>query len=126
MTPKEIAAENAAIENYQVQTDIQRAREVLSGREIHGDSNWRDQALCSAMDPNKFDTEKLTPAEIQRTKRYCGACRVADYCLSEIIQAPGASEGTMIWSGLTPDEVRAKRRRIFRAMIVASRRQSNP
>lgn len=81
---------------------------------------WRDLAACNGHDPNLFFPAGETgPAaeQIQRAKRICSSCDVADECLAYAIETNQVSG---IWGGLTEDERRPVRRR-----WLAERRRRN-
>jgi WhiB family redox-sensing transcriptional regulator len=65
-------------------------------------ADWRNQAACSASDPDLFFPEPGTPAaQIAEAKRICSACPVQQQCLKD---AMARRDTEAICGGLTVEE----------------------
>lgn len=95
-----------------VSKDVRRAQAIIENRNVR-EGDWRDEALCSAADPELFDTSHALKDQIEKARAYCGACKVSDSCLRHILDHPD-NTGTMMWAGYTPEQLKAIRRRIGR------------
>lgn len=115
MSKKQAAAEIEQADIDNANDRIDHARKVIELRPIGKGTGWRDEALCSALDPELFDTSHHTDREIKIAKKVCQACDVQIECSEYILTAHPSNEGTMIWGGMTPDEIRHERGKRIRA-----------
>ena len=88
--------------------DVRLAIAKLAMKPIQPDGDWRDEALCSVVDPELFDEVHNRKDE---AKEYCAACTVKEQCLEYALRT---NQDTLIWGGLTADERRALRRQANR------------
>lgn len=107
-TQERLALEKQA-ERDDVTRSVRRAQGVIAARNYTGE-DWRDEALCSTVDPNLFDTSVVTKAQIENSQKLCNSCNVAESCLDYIVKRPG-DEADMLWGGFTPAELKLARRR---------------
>jgi hypothetical protein len=63
------------------------------------DGSWQDNALCSVVEPEIFDTNSRSEEFI--AKKYCSACKVQSECL---LLALNNNEEFLIFGGLNPAE----------------------
>ena len=71
---------------------------------------WHEHAACRGHDPELFFPEgdvRVAGAQVEKAKRVCRACPVANPCLIYALRRP---EPHGVWGGTTPDE-----RRVIRA-----------
>lgn len=85
---------------------VKKALAQLALRNPHPESHRRNRALCSVADPALFDH----PAgrDFDRAKSFCDACTVRAQCEQYAVTMD--DPGTMIWAGLTPAELKKKRK----------------
>ncbi|MFD9964851.1 WhiB family transcriptional regulator [Amycolatopsis sp. NPDC058986] len=82
--------------------------EALACGDGRQDENWRRDAACGDMEPERFFPFESQAAEIRAAKAVCARCPVKDFCLDEAL-ANGLDYG--IWGGTTPRERRDLRAR---------------
>lgn len=78
---------------------------------------WREGASCRGHDLSVFFPDEGDAAGIERAKRICGNCPVAELCLSYAVET-NQTEG--IWGGATRQERRRLRRKWLRELKEAS------
>ena len=97
------AAQEVAVNQYLVSQAIGR----LALANPNPESNWRNRALCSFTAPDIFDTTIVKDVELAKT--FCQSCSVQEVCGQYAIEMN--DPGTMVWGGLSPDELQVMRRR---------------
>lgn len=73
---------------------------------------WRDQAVCSGVNPDIFFPDPSDDATAEIAKRICAGCPVREDCLEHAI-AFNEREG--VWGGYNEQERRSLRRARTRA-----------
>lgn len=121
MNYEKLARELEQTETDTVDSMISSAQKTIEARTVGDGSDWRDQALCSALDPELLDTYDRTAIEKTMAKKVCEACGVSAECLEYVLNKSSGFEGTMMWAGLTPKEIQRKRNIRLRAKLHRSR-----
>jgi WhiB family redox-sensing transcriptional regulator len=78
------------------------------------DDEWRAKAACVREDPELFFPNGNSGpyfSQIEKAKRVCGRCAVAETCLRYALDT---KQDSGIWGGLTDDERKALRRKMAR------------
>jgi WhiB family redox-sensing transcriptional regulator len=77
--------------------------------------DWRDRSACLKANPELFfpaGTTGIAVDQIDRAKRVCARCAVADACLQFALDT---SQDSGVWGGLSEEERRSLKRRTARA-----------